>query len=333
MWSSKYLSREHRQVEAASRRLMNGRQKVKLPMSVLIVLLLAVGVACYLFAKQNDYVALVATVLVAIGSLVGFSFGFSHILGSLIGIVTAVKFAPGLGVAKETLFTDWFSTTGVLNRMISIGTIGILIAFVVGVIASVILKFIFEARPTWSRGNHWVGFVFGGLKSAVAILFVLGGVQSIAPLYQSQNAQLQTVAAEDDSLESVRDVTSAVLIVDEKTRESAVGSLVEKYNPFELFSGLNGFAKIHQFVTVLQDPEFVPRMLQHPSLASLAESPDFKESIDQLMESESYQKLAHKKELERPEVMELLNQPAVLKLIETPGFLEQVDAIVAEEVQ
>lgn len=332
MWSSKYLSREHRRVEEASQRLMNGRQKKKLPTPALLLLLLAVGAACFYFAKQNDYISFAASILIAIGSLIGFSFGVSHILGSLVGILAAIKIAPGLGIAKESLFTEWFSTTGILNRAISVGTFGILITIVGGVIASVILKFIFEARPKWSWGNHWLGLLFGGLKSAVAILFLLGGIQTIEPLYQTQNEQLQAMgdSEEDDALENVKYATSAVLTVAEKTRESALGPLVEKYNPFEMFPQLNSFNKIQKSVTVMQDPGFVSGMLQHPSIQELAKAPEVRETIDQLLESESFKNMTEKQEFGRPELMELLKQPAVLKLIETPGFLEKANAIIEE---
>ena len=53
-------------------------------------MMISVAAACFFFAKENDYVALVATVLVSISCLFGFSFGLSKVLGSLIGVGTAV---------------------------------------------------------------------------------------------------------------------------------------------------------------------------------------------------------------------------------------------------
>ena len=333
LWSSKHLSKEHRRVEAANQRLVNAKQKKKIPTPFLLLLLLTVGAACFFFAKQNDYIALTASVLIAIGSMVGFSFGFSRILGSLIGVVTAIMFAPGMGIAKETLFTELFSTTGVLNRAISIGTIGVLIAFVVGVIASVILKFIFEARPTWSWGNRWLGFVTGGLKSALVILFLLGGVQAIEPLYQSQSEQLQEVDSIELSggeTENVEFATSTVLKVAEQTRESAVGPLVEKFNPFEMFPQLNGFSRIHKSVSAMNDPEFVSDVLHHSAIQELAETPEVQDSINEVVESEAFKNMAERKEFGRDEIMALLKQPAVLELIETPGFVEKFNQVVDE---
>ena len=127
-----------------------------------------------------------------------------------------MAFAPGLGASREGLFTEWFGTTGILNRWLIIGVIGLLIAFVVGVIASVILKFILESRPRLSWFNGWLGFAAGGLNAAIAILFALGSIQTIAPLYQTQQQQIEN-GLQRNAGQAAQSVTSTVLMVDEQT--------------------------------------------------------------------------------------------------------------------
>ena len=322
LWSSKHLSREHRRAEARSK-----RKPRKMPFFVLLLMMILVAAACFFFAKENDYVALVATVLVSISCLFGFSFGLSKVLGSLIGVGTAVAFAPGLGASREGLFTEWFGTTGILNRWLIIGVIGLLIAFVVGVIASVILKFILESRPRLSWFNGWLGFAAGGLNAAIAILFALGSIQTIAPLYQTQQQQIEN-GLQQNAGQAAQSVTSTVLMVDEQTRASRLGPIVEKWNPFVLIPQLNQFEKIQKTVTVMSDPQQVENLLQHPTIQEMSDDPEVKTAIDELLQSEDFQQLIKEESFDREAVMQVLESPQILKLIEQPGFLDKAMEVI-----
>ena len=322
LWSSKHLSREHRRAEARSKRVPR-----KMPFAVLLLMMVAVAGACFFFAGENDFVAVVATVLVSIGCLTGFSFGLSKVLGSLIGIGTAVAFAPGLAASRDGLFTEWFGTTGILNRWLMIGAIGLLIAIVVAVIASAILKFILESRPWLSQVNGWLGFAAGGLKAVVAILFTLGGIQAIAPLYQTQHDQIESGLQQNEN-QAVQRVTSAVLMVDEKTRESRLGPVVQRWNPFELIPQLNQFENLQKAVTVMSDPKQVENLLQHPSIQDFSDDPEVKKTIDELLQSEDFQEMFKSETIDQHAVMQVLGSPQILKLVEQPGFLNKAMEII-----
>ena len=205
--------------------------------------------------------------------------------------------------------------------------IGLLIAFVVGVIASVILKFILESRPRLSWFNGWLGFAAGGLNAAIAILFALGSIQTIAPLYQTQQQQIEN-GLQQNAGQAAQSVTSTVLMVDEQTRASRLGPIVEKWNPFVLIPQLNQFEKIQKTVTVMSDPQQVENLLQHPTIQEMSDDPEVKTAIDELLQSEDFQQLIKEESFDREAVMQVLESPQILKLIEQPGFLDKAMEVI-----
>jgi uncharacterized membrane protein required for colicin V production len=283
------------------------------------------GGTAYVFYQKLDYVGMLGTAAIALACFSGFRLGASRITATLLGFAAAVAFAPGLGLTQEHRFTEWFGTTGLTNRFLSIGAIGLLLALTVTVISVLIMNRVMKHRPRLVWSNCWLGFLIGGAEGAVAILLLLGGILIMQPVEQ-QRADLR-----DPSDVRGLAVSNAILTVAQKTQASPIGPVVEKYNPFTRIPQLNKIEKIQSTVHVLSDPDRINGLLQHAAIRQLQQQPEVKVAVDRLMsDAEIKQILYSGKAIDRAAAITLLNHPAVLELVDQPGFLEEANKIIDE---
>ena len=279
----------------------------------------------YYFFNRHDHVGMAGTVAIAIACFSGFQLGASRIAASLIGIAAAIALAPYWGISQEHRFTEWFGTTGLANRFLSVGVIGLLIILVASVISVIITNRFMKNRPRLAMSNSWLGFMIGGAEGVIAILLLLGGILMIEPV-EKQRADLR--GADDVRGQAVGNAITTVAF---KTRASPLGPVIDKYNPFTRIPQLNKIEKVQQTVVVLSNPAKIDQLIHHPDITRLQERPEMKQAVDKLMsDPEITQILYSGKSIDRAGAMTLLNHPAVLELVDQPGFLEEANRIIDE---
>ncbi len=277
----------------------------------------------YFFFQKLDYVGMAGTAAIAITCFGGFRLGASRITASLAAIAAAIALAPSLGVSHEYRFSEWFGTTGLANRFLSIGVIGLLIALVVTLIAVAISNRIMKNRPRLASSDRWLGFMIGGVEGAIAMLLLLGGILIMEPI-ERRNAEIRS--SDDARGQAVGNAITTVAI---KTRASDLGPVIDKYNPFTRIPQLNKIEKVQQTVGVLSDPAKIDGLMQHPDIKKLQQRPEMKRAVDTLMADPEIQEILHSgKLLDRASILTLLNHPAVLELVDQPGFLEEANKVI-----
>ena len=286
--------------------------------------LLFCGVGYYFFQKL-DYVGVAGTAAIAIAGFAGFRMGATRIAISLVAIAAAIALAPKLGVSQEYRFAEWFGTTGLANRFLSIGVIGLSIILVATVIAVMITNRLLSNRPRLAKSDRWLGFVIGGAEGAIATLFLLGGILIMEPLEEQNAARRGSDDVRGHAIGYA--ITTAAM----KTRASELGPVIDKYNPFRRIPQLNKIEKVQQTVSVLSDPAKIDGLIQHPEITKLQQRPEMKRAVSTLMSDPQIKQILYSgKPLDRAAVITLLNHPAVLELVDQPGFLEEANKIIEE---
>ncbi len=277
------------------------------------------------FASQADYVLAVAVAITGIASFGGYRVGAVYILGSLASIAAAVELAPSIGRAQEFRFEQWFGTTGLTNRILSIGTVGVLISFVVSMLVISVAGLFFANRRRMEKTNRWLGFVIGGVQGIAVVLLFLGGLLVLEPI-ERQRADMR------DPLDARGQFVSKwILKITDRTHDSPLGPLIVAYNPFTRIPQLNKVEEIQQSVQVLSDAEKIDRLIHHPSIERLKERPEIRRTIDRLNEDAQVQKILRSgHRIDRAAAMTLLSHPAVLELIDQPVFVEQAYKVIQE---
>ena len=253
----------------------------------------------------------------------GFRLGAVAILGSIGAIAAAIEYAPSIGCAQEFRFTQWFGTTGLLNRFLCIGVVGLAITLgVTGVVMFVAGK-AFRKRPDLDKLNRWSGFGIGFVEGLAACLFFLGGMLVIDPI-EKEHAQSRSA---DDTRRQF--LSKAISTTTEYTRASRLGPIIDQYNPFVRFSRLNKVEELQKSVRVLSDPKKIDGLLNHSSIQQLQRRPEVQAVVKKLNDDPEIRNILRSgRRMDRSMAMTLFNHPAVLELLDQPGFIEEATKVI-----
>ena len=299
------------------------KERAQMPLRwQMFLVLLFYGPALY-FGYEGDYVVAAVCSVSGLTAFMGFRIGAVAILGSIGAIAVAIAFAPEIGYSQEFRFTQWFGTTGLLNRFLCMGVIGVAIALGVTGVVMFVARKSFRKRRFLDRVNRWSGFGIGVVEGLVVCLFFLGGMFVIDPTDKA-HAQSQST---NESTEPI--LARAISKVTESTRSSRLGPFVEENNPFVHFPELNKVEEVQKSVVVLSDPESINRLLNDPSILQLQQRPEVRTVIRKLKDDPKIRDILQSGRLmDRSMVMTLLEHPAVLELLDQPGFMDEAKKVI-----
>jgi uncharacterized membrane protein required for colicin V production len=282
---------------------------------------MAAGAAGYVW-WLGDHVAATALAAITIMGFGGYRVGATRIAGFLIGLATAVVYAPGFGGALEANFAEWFGMTGLANRIASVGAVGIGITLAAMIVAAILSRFLFGKRPLLRAGDRWIGFGVGTLQGAIVMLLLLGGMLEVEAMAKQR---VESRIADDELRHAV---AVQVVKVAEKTRESRIASLVSTYNPFDRVPQLRS---LRRRVQVISDPAKLNDLVQHPSMERFTERPQVRKAIDNLTaDPQLQQALQSGQPIDQKTALSLMNNPSVLKLLDEPEFMSEMSRLLSE---
>ncbi len=301
----------------------SGKPKMNLP-ARLLFLSLFYGSAIF-FLVQADYVLAASLMIAGAASFAGYRAGTVYIVGSLVGFAVAIAVAPRLGISQEYRFEQWFGTTGLTNRLLSIGTVGILVSFFASMVIFVVGGLFLANRPRLDAINRWLGFVMGGVQGAFAVLLFLGGLLILEPI-EKQRADTR------DPLDlRGQFVSKWILKISDGVHASRIGPFVVDYNPFTRIPQLNKVEEVQQSVQVLRNPREMEALIRHPRIKTLAKRPEMKTLIRELTNDPEIERILKSGQpLDGEAAMTLMNHPAVLQLIDQPDFIEEAYKIIQQ---
>ena len=304
---------------------MNDSTQAQKTPPVFLICLALFGIPAAVCVWQQDYVCAGLLVIVSAGCISGFKVGAVRTLATVAGIFAAVWFTPQFSGDLEPKLTEWISTTGITNRLLANGLIGIPIVMATVLVVKLITSGIFKRRHGLNSLNRWTGFLMGGVEAGVGSFVLLSGltiVQPMLPVSSYAEAPLQHA------------ITSNIAKLIEHTEDSLIGPVIEKHNPFVKFPQLNHFAEVQNTVAVLQDPVAVKQIINDPRIEALQEDPAMQEAIEMLKSDKTIAKILKSGGLDNPqEVMAIMNSPVVLHLLDQPGFLAEASQVIAEMKQ
>ncbi|MFK8111426.1 MAG: CvpA family protein [Rubripirellula sp.] len=292
------------------------------PICRLFLLLLFFGSAGY-FAYERDFVLAGLCAFTGVGAFSGYRAGLVYAMTWLAAIGTAILYAPGIGQTYESHFTNLLGTTGLLNRFVSIGIVGVLISFVLSSLAIMVVGRVLRKRPRLDSLNRWMGFAIGGVEGLAMCVCFLGGMLIIEPIEQERAPR----RPESDRRGQM--VSRLILTTAENTHASRVGHLIESYNPFVRLPQLNKVKEVQQTAEVLSDPAKIDGLLKHPSIQELQQRPEVKTAVAALKSDPKVQNILQSgRPMNREMAISLLSHPAILELVDQPGFLEEASKVI-----
>jgi hypothetical protein len=293
---------------------------------IFLICALLFGIPAGACILEDDLVTGIALVAVGLSCYVGYRTGAIRALASVVGIVAAIYFAPQWASSVETFLAEKLSLSGLLNRGVSLGLVGLAIIVAVFLLGRLLCRLLLakNGRGPINGLNQWGGFLMMGGEAVVAIALLLGGLLIISP--EREELPAPTVSA---TLREKLDYQ--IKVVANETRTGKIGQLLKKHNPFVKFPQLNKFKEIQQTVRTVSDPAAMKQVITHPRIKELADKPSVQTAIDKLKSDETIREIIGSGEpLDREKMMRLLKSQVVLDLLDEPEFIKVASKIIAE---
>ena len=287
----------------------------------LFLTLIFLGPALY-FVSDGDLVMAAVCLAAGLAAFGGYRTGAAYIIAMVAAATVAIAFAPSIGLTQEWRLSQWLGTTGLTNRLLSVGLVGLLMTLLILFTVSLLLSRFFARRPRLDALNRWLGFGLGAVEGVVAIVLFLGGMLVIEPIELRQRAFREA----GDVRGQV--VSRFILSTSAHTRDSRIGPAIVAFNPFTRIPSLNKVEEIQQSVRVLSEPSQIQRLLEDPAMKQLQQRPEMRRAMSQLQSDPELQDiLSSGKPIDRQTVFTLMNHPAILELLDQPGFLEEATKV------
>ena len=290
----------------------------------LLVGLVFFGPAAYA-VWQGDAILAAALGIIGMAGFIGHRMGAANLFGSFLAIGIAIWLAPSIGYAQEHRFAEWFGTSGLTNRILTVGTIGVVISLLVSITMIIAAGLFFAKRPRWETANHGLGFVIGIVEGGLAVLLLFGGLLVLEPGQRERaaNAELLDVRS--------RFVSKAVLTTCDAIHRSALGPKISQYNPFLHVPQLKQIEKVQQTAQVLSARDGINDLLGHPAIRTLQERPEVRQTVERLQSDPKIKAILESENgITRSDLRTLMDHPAVLELLDHPGFVREAAKVIEE---
>lgn len=288
-----------------------------MPTHMRLFLLIAFFGPTIYYGYEGDFVLAALIGSAGLSAFSGFRIGATAMIASVIAITAAVAYAPSIAYAHEFRFTEWFGTTGLLNRVVSIGSVGLGITVLASLLVMLVTRGIYRRRPGLDRSNRWLGLWIGAIEGVVLVFFALGGALVLEPIEQSRadSGVRQT--------ERGKRISKWVLATAANVHQSEAGPYIETYNPFVQFPELNKIEEVQKSVQILSDPKKIEKLINHPEVKQLQSRPEVRTAVRKVLDAPDIREALNSGgPMNRRIAMTLLNHPAILELIDQPGFVE-----------
>src|SRR5678815_3388824 len=131
-------------------------------------------------------VAKVTALVIAASVLQGLWRGATELLGLVIGLALAGLLAAPLGKSLEGFVGSIAGTTGLTNRLLSMGLVALLIASVSGIAGRMAAKRWLKLHPTYRRWDPYLGALCGLAEGCLLALMLMWGPLALEPIAQSR---------------------------------------------------------------------------------------------------------------------------------------------------
>lgn len=181
------------------------------------------------FVVLEDHVTAIALTAIVVSALCGYWMKASRLVLFYCGLAVACLTVPHLSPYVEPRLAEWFGMSALASHLVSMISIGFLIAIAIAWLGHRIGKKILPERRSLESVNRLSGFAIGGIQGAMLVLVVAAGLLVIEPFAKKRLA----ADVEGNDHKVARVVSKRVIDFSGRIRASAIGPITAKYDPFQ----------------------------------------------------------------------------------------------------
>lgn len=269
-------------------------------------------------------------VLLTAAAVQGYWLRASKLLPSVAGLVVAIPAAIPLGIAGEGLTRGLLGTTGLLNRMISVGLFAVVILVVVTAALHVLVRRVLSNRPRWRRYDRLGGLALGAVQGMLVGMVAVWAMLTVGPVAEAAGGQDVGDGVETEQTSASVRVGSEM---GRQARESIVGRIFEGINPFREMLYL---PVAQRALVVVNDPEARETFVEHEAIRRLRERESFSRTVEMLLDDDEIvaviDEAGEQGRLSWQGLLSLLSSDALLSALDETGVVHDVSHM-AEDIR
>lgn len=216
-------------------------------------------------------VAKVVAAVVVLAMLQGLWRGGAELVGIVSGLVLAVPIAVPVGRAMEGVTAALAGTSGLTNRLISIGIVAALVTLIGGLAGRFAAKRVRRAWPGYKRWDPYLGAVLGAAEGCLLALVLMWAPLALEPVARAQMTDPDAGGEPRAPSFPALGVAKAADLV----RASSLGPLAQATNPVAASDLL---ALAADFAAISRDPDAMDYFLATPVMQRIQDLPSIHEA-------------------------------------------------------
>jgi hypothetical protein len=253
--------------------------------------------------------------ILSLSVLNGYWLGAARVTSLLIGMLIAATLAVPLGKLFEGVSGYLTGTSGLANRMLSVGIMAILVTAAATPGFHILVTWLMQEKLNAPAADKPLGAVIGSLQGTLLGFLVLWSILAIQPVAATAVAVRQPGAAEN---------RAAVKFVElgESVRQSLVGHVAETVNPM---SDLRLLTLLQKALRVLNDPAARDKMARHEAIAAIKDLPSVKQAAEMIKADQRLMAMLSAEDgVSADELREILDSPTILKILDETSIAADV---------
>ncbi|MFG0256656.1 MAG: hypothetical protein ACF8GE_02015, partial [Phycisphaerales bacterium JB043] len=246
--------------------------------------------------------------------------GLSGTLSVRVGLGVASVLAQPLSGLRSGLMSGSTGSSGLLNRMASIGASGFLVFVIVSMALSIPLQRTLKNRPSWQRADKIGGIGIGLIEGLIFALGFIWVPQALEPI-----ASMQTSSDATQATGTPNPLAEKVVWLAQRSRESSIGRGVGSINPV---SSARPLTMADDFLRLTRDEEALRRFNESDIAQEIRSLPSVEQALT-ILESDPALMSRIEEEGASPDVIrDLLESPTVLRVLDETTLVADLSASV-----
>jgi hypothetical protein len=269
----------------------------------------------------------VVVCLMGLLTLQGLWRGGAELVGLVISSIFAIVLAPILGRGFEGLVSTIFGTSGVLNRAISIATVGLLIIIAGTTLLSIAARRFVKQRPHLARANSYAGAGLGLVEGTILGMTVLWTGLALEPIAAAQTSTQPSYMVPDPA-DQPSALAKGVVSFAGQVRSSALGGPAQATNPIE---GARLLSLCNDFIAVARDEAAFDSFMKSAVIQEIKDLPSVNTAMERVKADPQLANLI-KEDLSADAVRTVLSSKTVLGIFDETSVVSdltpRIDALI-----
>lgn len=265
-------------------------------------------------------VARIVALVVALATLQGLWRGATELAGLVIGLILAAFLAGPVGRLLESPIASIAGTTGLTNRLVSMGLVAIVVVAASGITSRILARRLLAKRPAWKVWDPYLGAGLGLVEGSLLSLMLIWTPLLLEPVARADVDQARAAIDQgmDPAVAGVNPVSESIVRYAQEVRDSALGGIAESTNPLKSSRFLSIAA---DFAAISRDSDAMDHLVNSDVMKELQALPSVEEAR-RILEDDPDMRHILDHGVTTEGLRALLDSPTILRIFDETSIID-----------